>query len=230
MVELHIEQGPVLETSGAAIGIVEAIAGLRLDEVTLEGRAAHAGTTPIASRRDALRGAAEAIGECLTRMERDGGEDTRLTFGSIDVRPGASNVVPALATATCEMRAADDTSISGIAAVVGDVFADVAAARELEFRRRELSYDRPANLCGGLAGELRAAASSMGIGTRDMTSGASHDTQSFAGICPTAMIFVPSRAGVSHHPDEYTPPEQIEPGLRLLHAFLAARVLGPGRG
>ncbi|WP_281290145.1 Zn-dependent hydrolase [Rhodoligotrophos appendicifer] len=224
MVELHIEQGPVLESALLDIGIVTSVVGLHLSRLTFSGQAAHAGTTPLDTRRDAMRGAAEAITRAFEALERDFGPDVRLTFGALNVLPGSSNVVPGLVVMTCEIRAESEQTILELARDVELICRDVAAHRGLGFRRQLLSYDPPTAMSARIIDVLARVAGELSFSHHLMPSGAGHDAQSFADVCPTGIIFVPSQNGLSHNPFEFTAPEYIERGLRLLHAFLCHRL------
>jgi allantoate deiminase len=202
--ELHIEQGPVLETRGADVGVVTGIAGLTGLLATFTGRAGHAGTTPMEGREDALVAAAEAV--LAVREQGTGG--VMATVGRMSVRPGAYNVIPSEVELTIDLRSPD---------------ADALAAAEERLRTRlgeaelrDLHRMPPQPMDPGLREHLHAAAAAEQLTAIDLPSGAGHDAMILAPHVPAAMLFVPSRGGVSHHPAELTTPEQCAAGARVL--------------
>lgn len=214
--ELHIEQGPVLDTAGQSLGAVTGIAGLLSGELTFNGRAAHAGTTPMALRQDAFRVAAEAMAVAFEAVERDFPEEARLTFGTVQATPGATNVVPSRVVLGYDIRALDAGMISRLRDRVAEVAARICERSGVTVRDRELCYDPPAPMDDALRARLERACSQLGHPARRMPSGAGHDAQAMAGVCPAAMLFVPSRGGVSHHPDEATAEADIALGVEVL--------------
>jgi ureidoglycolate amidohydrolase len=220
-VELHIEQGVVLETHGEAIGVVTAIAAPHDLRLTFRGAATHAGATPMDLRRDALAGAAEAMLE-LERLARESASQTTVgTVGVLRARPGAINVVPGEVELDVDVR---DSDLGTREAVVEALLAaahEIAARRRLEVAADDIVRDTP-RTCSPLVVEAAAAAcEALGLSHRRMISGAYHDALILAARVPVGMVFVPSRGGVSHHPDEYTPPEQLADGVRVLEGVLA---------
>jgi ureidoglycolate amidohydrolase len=220
-VELHIEQGVVLETLGEAIGVVTAIAAPHDLRLTFRGAATHAGATPMDLRRDALAGAAEAMLE-LERLARESGSGTTVgTVGVLRVRPGAINVVPGEVELDVDVR---DSDLGAREAVVEALLAaahEIADRRRLEVDAEDIVQDTP-RTCSPLVVDAAAAAcEELGLSHRRMISGAYHDALILAARVPVGMVFVPSRGGVSHHPDEYTPPEQLEDGVGVLQGVLA---------
>jgi ureidoglycolate amidohydrolase len=221
LVELHIEQGAVLEDGGEPIGVVTAIAAPHDFRLTLRGAATHAGATPMRLRRDALAGAAEAIG-AVERIARESPSGTTVgTVGVLRVRPGAINVVPGEAELDVDVRDSD------LAARTHVVDAVLVAAREIATRRglaldvQPIVEDIPVACEQGVVEAAEAAARELGLPFRRMTSGAYHDAMIMGARVPIGMIFVPSAGGISHHPDEYTTPEELENGVRVLAGTLA---------
>lgn len=220
--ELHIEQGATLERCGIPIGVVEGIVGIRRWFVTVTGEKNHAGTTPMVQRRDALVAASRlvvAVNETARSIE--GGQVA--TVGRIEVDPGAPNVIPGSVRFTLEVR---DLSMEGIQGVVDAV---QGRADEIgrdsgtlfDFEPFYLSEAAPSS--ESLRRAIEGAADELGLSHVRMPSGAGHDAQSMAKLCPMGMVFVPSRGGVSHAPEEYTAPEQITAGVdALLGAVLRA--------
>ena len=224
-IELHIEQGPILASEGVDIGIVDAIFGIQTFEFLLRGHARHAGTTPIRSRQDALRAAAEAISEAFSRIPAEDLDKVRLTYGDVKVSPGASNVVPENATVIQEVRAADTGTIERISKLAQVCFAACAARNAVQIKTRLTSADAPAALSAIIAAQIEDACRVSALSFRHMTSGAGHDAQAFADICETGMIFVPSLDGISHHPDEQTAQSDIKNGLTALYLTCRSRLI-----
>ena len=219
--ELHIEQGPVLESAGIDIGAVEAIVGIDIVEVTLTGEANHSGTTPPAMRRDALRAAAEAMAAC--HAARTGA--VTLNFGSLTVRPGAINIVPAEVVLTQEIRASEAVAINMVKQACAAHFAEAAQRNGVQLSMRAISTDAPARMAPELVVSIAREAQRLGHSVRRMTSGAGHDAQCLAGVCPAAMIFIPSIGGISHSPREVSAWDECAKGTEVLTA-VAARLLG----
>jgi hydantoinase/carbamoylase family amidase len=220
LVELHIEQGAVLEQSGEPIGVVTAIAAPHDLRVTLRGAATHAGATPMHLRRDALAGAAEAM-SALERLARGSPSGTTVgTVGVLRVRPAAINVVPGEVELDVDVRDADRPARERVVAEW------LAATRALGERRGlavavdPIVEDEPV-ACDPLVIEAAsAAAAALELPFRRMTSGAYHDAMIMGARAPIGMIFVPSAGGISHHPDEHTDPADIERGVRVLAGTL----------
>jgi N-carbamoyl-L-amino-acid hydrolase len=217
--ELHIEQGPVLEAGRLDVGIVTAIAGITRVEIVVAGRADHAGTTPMTARADALVAAAELV-IAIERLalERSLGEaHFAATVGEFSILPGAANVVPSsarlLIDARAERRADMDAFLSDLAHLV----ADVAGRRGVAIAEpRRVSDNWPTPSDAALLSLMEAAADTAGATHRRMASGAGHDMAFFARIAPAAMLFVPCRDGRSHSPDEWAEAEAIALGTDVL--------------
>jgi hydantoinase/carbamoylase family amidase len=220
--ELHIEQGPVLERSGEDLGIVTAITGLLGLRVKLTGAANHAGTTPMDVRRDALAGAARIVLEL--REEARGRDDMTANVGKLEVGPGGFNVIPGLAEFTIDVRSPTAKGFERAEAFVRETVDRVAAEEELGVDIWPTHRKPPVALDEGLQDALVQAAEAEGASYRRMPSGAGHDAMVLAHHVPAAMLFVPSRAGISHSPDEYTPPEECELGARVLARAVRALV------
>ncbi|HEY7003201.1 MAG TPA: Zn-dependent hydrolase [Gaiellaceae bacterium] len=212
--ELHIEQGPVLEQSGEDIGIVTAITGLLGFRIRLLGAANHAGTTPMGSRRDALAGAARVL--LALREEARERKEMTANVGKLLVEPGGFNVIPGLAEFTVDVRSPTPEGFERAEAFVREVVKQVSAEEELGVELSITHRKPPVALDKGLQDALAAAAEAEGATYRHMSSGAGHDAMVLAHHVPAAMLFVPSRGGISHSPDEYTSPEQCELGARVL--------------
>jgi allantoate deiminase len=220
--ELHIEQGPVLEKEGLDLGIVSGIAGLLGFCVRLSGEANHAGTTPMASRRDALAGAARIVLELRDEARSRG--DMTANVGILTIAPGGFNVIPGTAEFTIDARAGDANAFARAEKFVRETLERVAAEEQLELEVTETHRKQPTPLDPELQELLTRAAAAEGAIARSMPSGAGHDAMVLAKQVPAAMLFVPSRAGISHSPDEYTSPEQCELGARVLARAVRALV------
>jgi hydantoinase/carbamoylase family amidase len=212
--ELHIEQGPVLEAGGEDLGIVTAITGLLGFRVRLLGAANHAGTTPMEVRRDALAGAARVL--LALRDEARAGEGMTANVGKIACEPGGFNVVPGAAEFTIDVRSPTPHGFAQADAFTRGLVERVAAEEGLEAELTVTHRKEPVALDTGLQDVLVAAAEAEGASYRRMASGAGHDAMVLAHHVPAVMLFVPSRDGISHSPDEFTPLEQCELGARVL--------------
>jgi N-carbamoyl-L-amino-acid hydrolase len=221
-VELHIEQGAILDEEDIDIGVVEGIVGIRWWDVTVQGMANHAGTTPMNRRRDALLAASElvlAVNQVATTMP---GRQVA-TVGRIRAEPGAPNVIPGRVEMSLEIR---DLAVEKMEAVDEAVEAQakrIATARGVSIGFHEVDVEvTPAPTDERLRKVIEAAAASLDLSHRRLPSGAGHDAQDIAHIAPIAMIFVPSKDGVSHAPQEYTAPADIENGVNVLLRTLLA--------
>jgi hydantoinase/carbamoylase family amidase len=220
--ELHIEQGPVLEQNGEDIGVVTAITGLLGFRVRFLGAANHAGTTPMDARRDALAGAARVV--LALREEAREREGMTANVGKLLVEPGGFNVIPGLAEFTVDVRSPTPEGYERAEAFVRETVQRVAAEEGLGVVFSTTHRKPPVALDESLQETLVAAAESEGASYRRMPSGAGHDAMVLAHHVPAAMLFVPSRGGISHSPEEYTPPEQCELGARVLARAVRALV------
>jgi allantoate deiminase len=219
--ELHIEQGPVLEASGEALGIVNRIAGYRRIRATLGGEARHAGTTPMDRRHDAFAAAAE-IALAAESLAREMGAPAVATAGFARVEPGLFNVVPGACTLGLEVRHTEASALETLATSLSARANAIAARRGVQLALELQSGEAPTPLSDALADGAVALARQQGLAHRVMPSGAGHDTMLFAqsGV-PALMLFVPSRDGISHSPDEYTAPEQLWAGVAFARELLA---------
>ncbi len=210
--ELHIEQGPVLEEQDIPIGVVTAIAGIHRLRARLEGRLDHAGTTPMDTRRDALCGAAEAV-LALERLAVEGGVSTT---GRLDIDPGALNVVPAVVDLWAEARSSDRAWLDEFVRRFETELAEMAGRRRLRHSTEWLSKGMPVAVTDWVADTVAEASAEVGLQTMRLPSGAGHDAAPMASLGPMGMIFVPSRDGRSHCPEEWTDLEQIGDGVSVL--------------
>jgi allantoate deiminase len=216
--EMHIEQGPLLESEGLDIGVVTSIVGLRGYRVHLYGQANHAGTTPMRLRRDALAGAARVVLE-LREFARSR-TDVTVNIGKLAIEPGGANVIPGVADFTIDIRAAAPELVEELEHVVEATVARIAGEEQLEYGLEAIFSLDPLELDPAMVDTVERAAVSEGARWRRMPSGAGHDAMLVGRHVPTGMIFVPSRSGISHSPDEYTSPDQLELGTRVLAAAL----------
>ncbi|AGA35381.1 N-carbamoyl-L-amino acid amidohydrolase [Thioalkalivibrio nitratireducens DSM 14787] len=214
--ELHIEQGPVLDRRRIGIGVVEAITGLFKWEVRLKGQANHAGTTPMDMRIDAFQGLAEFGGEIHRILEEHGGPNSRATIGRVELKPGAANTIPGLATFSLEVRDTDDRVLKALSDACRRTLSSIARRRDLMFEFDVLSEIPPAKCDPGLVELISREAEAMGQSYLCMASGAAHDAQSMTSVARTGMIFVPSIEGRSHSAGEWTNWEDIEAGANLM--------------
>ncbi|WP_026874513.1 Zn-dependent hydrolase [Jiangella gansuensis] len=214
-VELHIEQGAVLETSSADIGVVTSIVGMGGGRLEFTGRADHAGTTPMAMRRDPLRGAGEFLAQ-LPDITASISETAVATCGIIGVEPGGANVVPALARLQLDFRDVRREAIEDLETALVAAASDAAGRHGLEVTHTRDSITDPAPLDSGLQDLIESVAAGRGHSTRLMPSGAGHDAQNMSRLAPTGMIFIPSTGGRSHSPAEHSSWADVEAGANVL--------------
>ena len=214
-VELHIEQGPVLEDEGITIGLVEGVQGISWTEITLTGQSCHAGTTPMRLRHDPGFVAAELTTFVRGLAEEFGGAQVA-TVGSLSLSPNLVNVVPSTATMTVDVRNADEEILQKAETRFRGHLAQVAEREGVGVETRSLARFEPVEFDPRMVDLIDGAAQRRGLSSKRMPSGAGHDAQMFARICPTAMIFTPSVGGISHNVTEYTEPHDIEAGANLL--------------
>ena len=219
-IELHVEQGPVLDKEGTAIGVVEGVQGISWTEFVIGGISNHAGTTPMNMRHDAAVVAARIAVEARAIADDMGGDQVA-TVGVIEVQPNLVNVVANRTLMTVDLRNTNELLLQQAETRLL-AFADNAAADEgVTLEQRTLARFEPVTFAAGMVDLVERAAKEQGLTTRRMPSGAGHDAQMFAPNCPTAMIFVPSRDGISHNVKEFTEPEEIQAGANvLLHVVM----------
>jgi hydantoinase/carbamoylase family amidase len=216
LVELHIEQGAVLEARGEQIGVVTAIAAPHDLRLTLRGAATHAGATPMGLRRDALAGAAEVV-VALERLARESGSPATVgTVGVLGVAPGAINVVPGEASLDVDVRDSDVEARDRVVDLLVAEARAIADRRRLELEVAPIVRDVPVTCDEGIVEAARDACRRLGLAHREMVSGAYHDAMILGRQVPVGMIFVPSAGGISHHPDEHTEAADIERGVQVL--------------
>ncbi len=214
MIEPHIEQSLVLESKGIPIGIVEVIAGIKQLEVTIEGISNHAGATPMNLRNDALCGAAEIILNA-ERIASENGTSVA-TVGLVETLPGKTNIIPGKVKMTLDIRDKNDVVLNEIADKIIKSIETACNSRKLKYNIKHASYTKPVLLSKKIAKIIEKAAKSQGIETLRMVSGAVHDSSVVAELTDVGMIFVPSKNGRSHCPEEYTDIEYIEMAANIL--------------
>ncbi|ONG51778.1 Zn-dependent hydrolase [Pseudoroseomonas deserti] len=213
--ELHIEQGPVLEHEGIAIGAVDRLQGISWQSFVLTGEANHAGTTPMAMRRDAGLVAAQAIAFLRGRIAPRGGS-TLATVGTLTLDPGAINVIPGMVRFTLDLRDPDEARLAEAERGFAAELQRLSEAEGVSVESTRLARFEPVIFDAGIVAQVEAAAARRSLSCRRITSGAGHDAQMMARICPAAMIFVPSRGGISHNPREFTEFRQLADGAAVL--------------
>ncbi|HZA76635.1 MAG TPA: Zn-dependent hydrolase [Acidimicrobiales bacterium] len=219
-VELHIEQGPVLEEAGVTIGAVTGVQGISWQELTVTGQSNHAGTTPMRLRRDAAYVAAETT--ALVRgLATDLGGHQVATVGRLDLHPDLVNVVAARATLTVDLRNTDEAALVEVERRLREEVARLAATEGCEVAWRRLARFEPVDFDPAVVDQVESTAQRLGHTVMRLPSGAGHDAQMLARVCPTGMVFVPSRGGVSHNPAEFTEPEHLAAGTQVLAEVLA---------
>jgi N-carbamoyl-L-amino-acid hydrolase len=221
-VELHIEQGPLLEGEGIPLGIVTAIAAPASLSLTLEGEGGHAGAMLMPVRHDALVAAAEIIQAVERAALATGAIDTVATVGICEVFPGAVNSVPSRVKLSLDVRDIDQARRDSVLTAIAAACNEIAGRRGVKVARETINADAPASCDAGLVEAIATAAAAEGVAAKRMVSRAYHDSLFMAQICPVAMIFIPCRGGVSHRPDEFAKPEEIGTGVAVLARTLAA--------
>lgn len=220
--ELHIEQGPILDQSRTSIGIVESITGLRKWAATFSGVANHAGTTPMPMRKDAFMGLADFAHEIPRVLDEYGGELSRATIGKVQLHPGSPNTVPGKVEFSLDFRDPSDETLDLLADAFRRALLAIARRRGLNYDFDEISRLTPVACDQRLTAIIETAARDCHLSHTRMPSGAAHDSQIIGEVIPTAMIFVPSRDGLSHSPAEWTPWEDIVAGAQVMLQSTAA--------
>ncbi|MBV6749004.1 Zn-dependent hydrolase [Pseudomonas chlororaphis] len=213
--ELHIEQGPILEAENTLIGVVENLQGISWQQVIVQGNANHAGTTPTRLRHDAGYVASAVVSE-LRKIAMDSGGTTLATVGCMGFEPNVINVIPRKASFTVDLRDPDEARLANAEQRLSRFLAEIAEAEGVHISSTQLVRFQPVIFNAGLADEIEASAQSLGFSHKRMTSGAGHDAQMIARMAPSAMIFVPSRGGISHNPREHTDDDQLIKGAEVL--------------
>jgi len=221
-VELHIEQGPILEQERIPLGVVTSIAAPAALRILIEGEGGHAGAVLMPKRRDAFLGAAEIALAVETGALGTGAVDTVGTCGLVEVFPGLANSIPSRVRLELDVRDTDVARRDSVLQNIAQACQDVAARRKLQITSTTLNADAPATCGPAVVAALEDACRADGITYRGMVSRAYHDSLFMSRIAPTAMLFIPCKGGVSHRPDEYAAPEDLANGARVLARTLAA--------
>jgi len=224
-VELHIEQGPMLEANRVRIGAVTSVQGISWQEVIVLGQSNHAGTTPMSLRHDPAYVAAE-ITVFLRNLAKDLGGDQVCTVGKIDLHPNLTNVVPARATLTLDVRNTDEKILQIAESKIKDFLSQIAVSEGVEIKTRQLARFEPVIFDDSVIDLVESIAKEQNNSVQRMPSGAGHDAQMLARVCPAGMIFVPSVKGISHNAAEFTEDADLNAGANiLLHTMLALTTL-----
>ncbi|MEJ2456834.1 MAG: allantoate amidohydrolase [Novosphingobium sp.] len=217
--EAHIEQGPVLEADGLAVGTVTGIAAQLRYAVTVKGMAGHAGTTAMRLRRDPLAGAAAMV-LAVEQIARGDNSDAVATVGTIEAQPGAANVIPGEVHFTIDVRSGVESRRNAVAEAILTRLGEIAGARDLDLAVERI-HDLPASPCDpALMDLMDEALAAAGQPVRRLVSGAGHDAMNMAALCPTAMLFIRCKGGVSHNPAEHVEPEDADIALRVMLGFI----------
>jgi N-carbamoyl-L-amino-acid hydrolase len=217
--ELHIEQGPVLETEGLPIGVVETISGKRYYLASFIGRATHAGTTPLELRQDAFL----ALADFTLRATRHVAAEhygSMITVGKVALHPGAFSVVAGRADFTLDFRSATQATLVAMEKEIKEIAEDVASTRGVKFGAKLADATEPVAIPDGLLALLDEESARLGYPRMRVTSGAGHDAQILSAVCESGMIFIPCLDGISHAPEESVSFEDLEKGANLLLAAL----------
>jgi len=218
--ELHIEQGPVLDEQQLQVGIVDHITGLQSWSLSFTGEANHAGTTPMDYRKDAFMGLADFAHEVPRILDENGSEHSRATIGKAEILPGAPNSVPGAVEFSLDFRDPSTATLEELARAFEKALAAVSRRRRLKFEINLQGEIQPVAADKRLLTMLDSEAERLGLRATRMLSGAAHDAQLVGRVAPMAMVFVPSRGGLSHSPAEWTAWEDIEAGAELMLAAL----------
>lgn len=214
-IEVHVEQGPVLEREGIPVGAVQNLQGISWQRVIIDGEANHAGTTPMSMRRDAGHDAARVITFLWDRAKASN-TPTVATVGCVTFEPNAINVIPSRAIFTVDLRHPHEHRLKAEEAALAAFLERVAAEEQLTIAVEQLARLEPVQFDESLVELVEKAARHRGLVSKQMTSGAGHDAQMIARIAPSAMIFVPSIGGISHNPPEHTTDADLIGGANIL--------------
>lgn len=215
-IELHIEQGPVLENEKKDVGIVDFIVGINQIRVKVEGRADHAGTTPMEMRKDALSSAAEVISE-IKNFALAAGSGTVATVGTLDVKPGAANIVPAEVEFSVDIRSKKLSCIQEVRDKIENALAAIKAEYAVGYSVQNMLMIEPVELSQEIFNTFKEESKRIGLNSKEMISGAGHDAMIMAAITDVGLIFVPSKNGRSHTPEEWTDYGDLQKGIELIY-------------
>ncbi|MGQ0835588.1 MAG: hydantoinase/carbamoylase family amidase [Gammaproteobacteria bacterium] len=223
-IETHIEQGPILGARGKTIGVVTQIVGIRWSTVTVTGQDAHAGTTPMDRRHDALLGAAQML-TALNEIARKQDDSARLTVGRLQVFPNSGATIPGKVIFVFDLRHPDQATLESLEQRMHTAIAALAEQHGLEVAIERAINVPPLRFARELIDTIRSTADHLGYSNIDMLSGAGHDAMNVARVAPTAMIFVPCKNGLSHNEAESATPDDLAAGAHTL--LRATRSRGP---
>ncbi|RAK07899.1 allantoate deiminase [Halanaerobium saccharolyticum] len=215
-IELHIEQGPVLENEEKDVGIVDFVVGINQIRVKVVGRADHAGTTPMDMRKDTLSSAAEVISE-IKNFAFEAGNGTVATVGTLDVKPGAANIVPAEVEFSVDIRSKELNCIEEVRDKIDNALADIKAEYDVDYSVQNMLMVEPVELSQEIFNTFKEESKRIGLNSKEMISGAGHDAMIMAAITDVGLIFVPSKNGRSHTPEEWTDYEDLQKGIELVY-------------
>ena len=225
-VELHIEQGPRLGAAGVPIGVVSSVAAPATLHVTLTGAGGHAGGVLMLERRDALLAGCEIALGVEAAAKGTGAADSVATVGVFDVHPGAVNSIPSRVFLTADVRDTDLERRDGMVLQIQQNIETISQQRGVETEVQLINADPPATCAPDIIGAVHVAAEAEGLASQTLVSRAYHDTLFMARVCPVGMIFIPSKDGLSHRPDEYSSPQEVAQGVQVLARTLAALAEG----
>ncbi len=215
LVEIHIEQGPLLENEGKTIGIVTGAQAQRWYELEIEGMESHAGTTPMPVRKDALVGASSIVSSVRAIGERFS-PDARTTCGVLEARPGSRNVIPGSVFLTVDLRHPDETTLAAMDAALHEAISKAERQEKLTCETRQILEVAPVSFDSGVVDAVRNAAEALSLPHRDIVSGAGHDAMNVAQVAPAGMVFIPCVDGLSHNEAEDALPNDVSAGANVL--------------
>jgi allantoate deiminase len=218
-IELHIEQGEILERENKSIGVVSHIVGQRRYNVTVSGESNHAGTTPMPYRKDAVHTAAVLI-QALMEQAKETDPTLVATVGRMEIKPNIPNVIARQAVFSIDIRHSEEALLEGFSVKVFEAFKQICQKHQTELHIENWMNEQPVKMCEKLSALSTAILEKEEVPYKVMTSGAGHDSQVFGQYMPACLLFVPSHRGISHSPDEYTKAEDLEKGIQLLIKIL----------
>lgn len=213
--ELHIEQGPILESNNKDLGIVQYVVGMREFEVIVKGRADHAGTTPMNMRLDALDAAVPVISR-ISEFAKEAGDGTVATVGKFELLPGAANIVPEEVKFTVDIRSKNGDLINEVTDKINRELENMAETHGVKYEVADKLNVAPVKLSENIINIMKSKANSIGFETEDMLSGAGHDAMIMAGVTEVGLLFVPSKNGRSHCPEEWTDYDKLQKGVEIM--------------
>jgi N-carbamoyl-L-amino-acid hydrolase len=225
--ELHVEQGPLLEAAGVPIGIADRISGVCVLHGVLTGTANHSGSTPMDARADAFAGLAQAAAAIPAFVAERGTDQSRVTIGKVQLAPNVAHTIPGRAEFTVVLRDTDAAVMRRLEAAMREALRTAAEAHGLRLETALMSWLDPVPLDGGLVSLVQENAARLGIPAQILPSGGGHDAQTMQAVAPAGLIFVPSRGGIGHSPEEQTDWDDILRGAELMLATVAALADAP---